>query len=140
MYRQAEAKTRVEMKVADLLADIGAIDAHLMTMPMDEVERMQTYVEERTKLLGLLKAKIDKAKQAGEADLAGATENRQLTLVARNTALMKSRMEASRQGILTSLQLAEQSLKQFEGYREGYGGEAKAKGSDAVGHVAFHVA
>lgn len=101
------------MTTADILADIGAIDANLLSLPLDELERMSFYVQEREKLL----RQLETALADNLAAARGAQEG--LRLVGQRTQEIKSRIQLSRERILDTMQTADRQLRLIDGFRHG---------------------
>lgn len=101
------------MTTADILADIGAIDANLLSLPIDELERMSFYVQERDKLLRRLESSLEDNLAAAQ----GAKEG--LRVVSQRTHEIKSRIQLSREQILESMQSADRQLQLIDGFRRG---------------------
>jgi hypothetical protein len=101
------------MTTADILADIGAIDANLLSLPIDELERMGFYVQERDKLLRKLESSLEDNYAAAQ----GAKEG--LCIVSQRTQEIKSRIQLSREQILESMHSADRQLRLIDGFRQG---------------------
>jgi hypothetical protein len=101
------------MTTADILADIGAIDANLLSLPLDEMERMTFYVQERDKLLRRLESSLE----GNITDAKGAQDG--LRIVSERTQEIKSRIQLSREQILDSMQSADRQLRLIDGFRQG---------------------
>ncbi len=96
---------------AELLADIGAIDASLLSVPVDDLDRIHFYVIERDKLLERLRTKV---KSEGPSML-DALEN--VRCISESTHEIRERLDGARQKLIESLQLADAQLRQIEGFR-----------------------
>ncbi len=103
------------MTTADILADIGAIDANLLSLPPDELERMNFYVQERDKLL----RRLESALGDNVTEARGAQEG--LRIVSQRTHEIRNRIQLSREKILGSMQAADRQLQLIDGFRQGRG-------------------
>lgn len=101
------------MTTADILADIGAIDANLLSLPLDEMDRMSFYVQEREKLLHRLEDSLE----SNTVTARGAQEG--LRIVSQRTQEIRSRIQLSREQILESMQSADHQLRLIDGFRQG---------------------
>jgi hypothetical protein len=115
------------MKTADLLADIGAIDAHLLSLPLEELEQMEFYVGEREKLLRLLGALEAENREAASENLAN------LRVVGDETRQLHSKLRLTRERVLQEMQDADRRLKQLNGLGRQSGGEKS--GSARLGRL-----
>ncbi len=98
---------KVPTKTADLLADIGAIDANLMSLPIGELERMEFYVAEREKLLRLLEALVREEPEPSPG----------LHVVADSTRVLRAKLNSTREKMLLSIQQADTTLRQLRGFQ-----------------------
>jgi hypothetical protein len=96
---------------ADLLADIGAVDASLMSLPLEDIERMQFFVEQRDRLLAQLSEALPHA-SASPSNLI------ELEEIRRRTFVLSGRLNASRELVLDSLRQVGESLQALQGYGE----------------------
>jgi hypothetical protein len=111
MRRPGPASFAAGSTTAELLADIGAIDANLMSLPMDDLDRMHFYVVERERLLERLRAK------SGGSGRHLALPPEAMEGLGASTQEIRGRLCGVREKILESLQLADAQLRQIEGFR-----------------------
>jgi predicted nucleic acid-binding Zn-ribbon protein len=109
------------MSVADLLSDIGAIDANLMSLAPEEMERIHFYVEERERLLRTIKARIEERPVEAEGTRQG------LFLVKNRTKELQQKLSMNRAKILGSMQAADAELRRLDSIHQFLSAETEGK-------------